>query len=88
MLFQGKKDVFLSNPANKQLIINIISTKLKKARCYVFHSHDDAVDIVKLAVQSSLECHATVIGGEIDLFLLLLYHADVNSKTIYFKSSK
>ena len=30
MLLQGKKDVFLSNTANKQRIINVISTALKK----------------------------------------------------------
>ena len=53
--FKEKKDVLLSNTANKQLIMNVISTELKKARCCVFHSHDDAdVDIVKVAVQSSL----------------------------------
>ena len=55
MLFSAKKDVFLSNTANKQSIINVISTKHKKAGCYVIHSNDDAdVGIVKLAVQSSL----------------------------------
>ena len=55
MLFQVKKDVFLSNTANKQSIINVISTEHKKAGCYVIHSNDDAdVGIVKLAVQSSL----------------------------------
>ena len=53
--FKEKKDALLSNTANKQLIMNVISTELKKARCCVFHSHDDAdVDIVKVAVQSSL----------------------------------
>ena len=79
--FKEKQDVLLSNTANKQLIMNVISTELKKARCCVFHSHDDAdVDIVKAAVQSSLKCPATVTGGEMDLILLLLYHADVISK--------
>ena len=79
MLFQGKKDVFISNTANKQHIINVVSTELKKAGCYVFHSHDDAdVDIIKLVVQSSLKCPATVIGEDTDLLVILLYHADVN----------
>ena len=70
-------------------MINVISTEVKKAGCYVFHSHDDAdVDIVKLAVQSSLECPVTLIGEDTDLLVLLLYHVDVNSKPLYFKSSK
>ena len=55
----------------------------------MFHSHDDAdANIVKLAVQSSLECLTTVIDEDIDLLVLLLYHADVNSEPLYFKSSK
>ena len=45
---------------------------LKKTRCYVFHSYDDsAVDVVKLAVQSSLECPATVIDEDTDLIVLI-----------------
>ena len=89
ILFQAKKDVFLSNSTNKQLIMNVASNKLQKGRCYVFHSHDDAdVGIVRAAVQSSLEFSASIIGGNTDLLLLFLYHADVNSKLFYFKSSK
>ena len=89
ILFPGKKDVFVSNTENKQRTTNVISTELKKAGCYVFHWHDDAnVDIVELAVESSLECPRTVTGEDTDLLVLLLYHADVNSKPLYFKSSK
>lgn len=83
MLFQAKKDVFLSNIANKQSIINVISTEHKKAGCYVIHSNDDTdVGIVKLAVQSSLEYPTTVIGECTDLLRLLLSYADVNSKPL------
>lgn len=63
MLLQGKKDVFLSNTANKQRIINVISTALKKGWCNVCHLHNDAdVDILKLTVQSSLECPTSLTG--------------------------
>ena len=87
--FKEKKDVFLSNSTNEHHMINVISTEIKKAGCYGVHSHDDAdVDIVKLNVQGSLECSTTVIGKDTDLLVLLLYHADINSKPLYFKSSK
>ena len=77
MLFHGEKDVFLSNTTNKQCIINVISAELKKAWIYIFHSLDDAdVDIVKLAVQSSLY-----------LLVLLLYHVNVDSKPLYYCKS-
>ena len=85
LLYQGR-----SNTANKQRIINVISAELKKVRCNVFNSHDD-IDIVKLAVQSSLKCLTTVITKDkylLVLLLILLYHTDVNLKPLYFKSSK
>ena len=42
---------------------------------YVSHSHDDAdVDIVKLAVQRSLECLAAVIDEDTDLLLLYIVY--------------
>ena len=89
MLFEGKKDIFLSNSTNEHCMINVISTEVKKAGCYVFHSLYDAdVDIVRLNVQSFLEFSTTVIGEDADLLVLLLYHADINSKPLYFKSSK
>ena len=90
MLFEGKKkDFFLSNSTNEHCMIKVISTEVKKAGCYVFHSLDDSdVDIVRLNVRSLLECSTTVIGEDTDLLVLLLYHADINSKPLYFKSSK
>ena len=35
-----------------------------------------------------MECLTTVTDEDIDLLVLLLYHADVNSEPLYFKSSK
>ena len=56
MLFQGKKDAFLRNIANKHCVINAISTGIRKAGCNALHSHDDAdIDIIKLALQSFLK---------------------------------
>ena len=51
MIFQGKKNAFLRNTANKHRVINIISTELRKAGCYSFHSYDNAdLDIINLVV--------------------------------------
>ena len=66
-------------------MINVISTEVKKAGCYVFHSLYDADVDIEL---SFLEFSTTVIGEDADLLVLLLYHADINSKPLYFKSSK
>ena len=64
-------------------------TELKKPGCNAFHLHDDTdIDITKLIVQISLKCLTTEINENKDLLLLLLYHADHNSKRLYFKSNK
>ena len=78
--FKEKKDVLLSNTANKQLIMNVISTELKKARCCFSFTWWCWCWYCKSSSSKFLECPATVTGGEMDLILLLLYHADVISK--------
>ena len=48
MLFQGKKNAFLMNTANKHQVVNAISTELKKVGCNRF---DNAyIDVIKLVV--------------------------------------
>ena len=57
ILFQGKKNVFLTSTMNEHREINVISTELKKAGCNVHHLFDDTdIDIIKLVVQISLKC--------------------------------
>ena len=57
ILFQAKKNVFLTSTINELREINVISTELKKAGCNVHHLFDDTgIDIIKLVVQSSLKC--------------------------------
>ena len=65
MLFQIENNAFLKDTANKDHVINDVSTEFKKAGCNAFHSSDDAdIDyyIIKLIVLSSLNCLVTVIG--------------------------
>ena len=52
--FQGKKDAFLKNIANKHRVINVILTDLKKPECNAYHSYDDAdIDINKAKCSKS-----------------------------------
>ena len=54
-----------------------------------FQAADDAdYDIERMAIESSVDYCITVIGEDTDLLILLLYHADVNSKPLYFQSCK
>ena len=87
MLFQGKKDAFLRNTANKHHVIIVILTEPKKPRCNVFHSYDPDIDITKLRVQSFLRCLLiTEISESKDVLVLLFYHTYHNSKPLYFQS--
>ena len=66
--FSGKKEYFLSNAHNKQVLINLIS--------HVIHAEADAdVDIVKSAVSMSSKQSTTFIGEDTDLLVLLLNYA-------------
>ena len=56
MLFQGKKNAFLKDTADKHRLINVTLTELMKPGCNAFHSNDDAaIGTTKLSVQSSLK---------------------------------
>ena len=86
---QDKSDELLRNTANKHRAINIILTELEKPGCKAFRLFDDAdIDIKKLTVQSSLKCIITEVSENKDLLVQLLYHANHNSKPLYFKSNK
>ena len=41
-LFQRKKYAFLINITNKESVINVEATELKKSGCIVFYSYDAA----------------------------------------------
>ena len=89
MTFQGKKDISLRNPANKEAIIELTSAELQKSGYETFQAADDAdYDNVRIAIEASVDYCTTVIGEDTDLLILLLYHADVNSKPLYFQSSR
>ena len=53
MVMNLKKDVFLSNTANKQRLIKLLGEKLQLTGCNIIHAPGDAdLMIVQMAVQS------------------------------------
>ena len=53
------------------------------------NAHGDAdVDIVKTAVETSLQNTTTLIGEDTDLLVLLLYYAQGEVMNLYFRSDK
>ena len=56
---QEKKNVFLTNTANKQCVVNVLSTEIKKTGYNVLDVSD--IYMIKLVNQSSLKSLITVI---------------------------
>ena len=82
-----KKELFLLNTENKQTFINSLARKLESVGCIVYHAKSDADTlIVSKAIESALTSETIVVGEDTDLLVLLLYHADLNSHKIFFKS--
>ena len=87
--FSGKKEEFLSRDTNKQRLILMISDQLTERDCSVVNAHGDAdVDIVKTAVETSLQHFTTLIGEDTDLHALLLYYTQGEDINLYFRSDK
>ena len=81
-----KKDTFLSNPANKQLFINLLSTQLRLSGYNTAHASGDAdLQIVLTAVNLSQSWPTVLVGDSTDLLILLCYHAKDDSNDIFFK---
>ena len=73
MIFQGKKNAFPRNTANKHCLINVTLIELMKPECNAFHLYEDAaIGSTKLSVQSSLKCLINEISETKDLLVLLL----------------
>ena len=86
-VFSGKSDAFLSNGNNKQRLINLISEKLREKGCFVINAEGDAdYHLVQAAIAASRSHITTLIGEDTDLLVLLLYHATLDGKTLYFRS--
>ena len=75
------KAQFLANKDNK---INLLSAKLMEKNCRTYHATGD-VDL--LIMQKSVESamNTVLIGDDTDLLVLLIYHASLESCSLFFK---
>ena len=71
------KDVFLSNVANKQNFIDMLSHYLQLAGCLTEHTEEDAdMLIAQTAVQSAATKNTVLVADDTDLVIMLCYYAD------------
>ena len=79
------KDIFLSDPLNKQNFLQLLGDNLQMAGCDVFHATSDAdVLIVQKAIESADIQDTTLGGDDTDLLVLLLYHSKLTSYDLFF----
>ena len=85
----GKKEEFLSK-RHQQADTNPNDKRPTERRdCTVVDAHGDAgVDIVKTAVETSLQHNMTLIREDTDLLVLLLYYTQGEVMNLYFGSDK
>ena len=73
------KDVFLSNPSNKQRFIEVVGQRLSARGCKVLHDQSDAdVLIAKTAIESAASMDTILVGDDTDLLILLIHHAPLD----------
>ena len=79
------KDIFLSDPQNKQNFLQLLGDNLQMTGCDVFHATSDAdVLIVQKAIESADNQDTTLVGDDTDLLVLLLYHTKLTSYNLFF----
>ena len=85
MVLNLKKDVFLSNTANKQRLIKLLREKLRLSECNIIPAPGDAdLMIVQMAVQSAKSITTVLVGDDTDLLVLLCRHADSSAHDLFF----
>ena len=82
------KDVFLSNIANKQNFIDMLSHYPQLAGCLIEHAEDDAdLLIAQTAVQSAATKSTVLVADDTDLVILLCYYADPDGFALFMQCS-
>ena len=85
MTLTSTKELFLSNKLNKQKFVHMLGAELEKYNCQVFHDTADADYTIAIKAAESAESIDTVlVGNDTDLLVLLLHHANHESKEIFF----
>ena len=82
------KDVFLSNVANKQNFIDMLTDYLQLAGCLTEHAKEDAdLLIAQTAVQSAATKNTVIVVDDTDLVILLCYYADPYGFALFMQCS-
>jgi len=85
----GQKMNFCQGEAIKPALINIISGRLRDKGGNVINCEGDSdCEIVHPAIAASQYGSTTLIGGDNDLFVLLLYSMKPDNKSLFFHSDK
>ena len=85
MVLKLKKDVFLSNPENKQRFINFLGEQLQLSGCTVIHSSGDAdLEIAQAAEESSKSIKTVLVGDDTDLLVVLCHYVDMSAHDLFF----
>ena len=82
------KDVFLSNVANKQNFVDMLSQYLQLTGCLTEHAEGDAdLLIAQTAVQSAALKNTVLVADGTDLVILLRYYADPDGFDLFMQCS-
>ena len=86
MALQTKKEEFLSNKHNKELLIALLSQRLEQAGCEIHQARGDAnVLIVQTALTSAAKQETIRVGDDTDMLVLLIYHAKNVRHSVFFR---
>ncbi|KAG1710392.1 hypothetical protein GQR58_002674 [Nymphon striatum] len=81
-----KKDIFFSNPQNKQRLLNMLSESLNENNCKTLHAESDAdVLIAQTAVEAANLNTTVLVGDDTDLLILLCHHFKSGRFDLYFQ---
>ena len=79
------KDIFLSNPMNKQNFLKQLGDDLQATGCEIFYAPSDAdVLIAQKAIESASVQDTVLVGDDTDLLVLLLYHSNPTGNGLFF----
>ena len=78
------KSECLMNKINKQRFVNMLGETLEKNNCKSYYASADLL-IVQKAVESVTTMKTVLVGDDIDLPVLLCYHASLDTCNLLFK---
>jgi len=88
MVFNGRKDIFLSNKENKQRFLTLLSDKLEHHGCQTKHASADADLLIVLTAVDVAERTTKptfLVADDTDILILLCFHSHPNTPNIYFR---